>query len=72
MRVIGESVPGIFRSPIILVRTDSPSVRVTIPEGIAKALGAEPGRDLVWFLDLKAGQVTVTVEDGIAKSSKRH
>jgi hypothetical protein len=74
MRVIGEPVPGIFRSPIILVRENSPSVRVTIPEGIAKALGAEPGKDLVWTLDLKAGRVTVSVETpeaGSKKSSKR-
>ncbi len=55
-------MPGIFRSPIILVREKSPSVRVTIPEGVAKALGAEPGKDLVWTLDLKAGWVTVSAE----------
>jgi len=60
--VRGESLPGTFRSPIILGRAESSSVRVTIPEGVAKALGAEPGKDLVWALDLKAGRVTVSVE----------
>lgn len=67
-------MPGIFRSPIGLVRDGSPSTRVIIPEGIAKALGAEPGKDLVWTLDLKAGRVTVSVEppeSGAKKSSKR-
>jgi hypothetical protein len=49
-------------------------VRTTIPAGIAKALGAEPGSDLVWTLDLKAGRVTVSVEpvdNPSANSSKR-
>jgi len=67
-------MPGTFRSPIILGREGSPSVRVTIPEGIAKALGAEPGKNLVWTLDLKAGRVTVSVEPpeaGAKKSSKQ-
>jgi hypothetical protein len=70
MSVIGESVPGTFRSPIILVREGSPSARVTIPEGVAKALGAEPGKDLVWTLDLKAGIVSVSVEPPVAHGRK--
>ncbi|HUZ79088.1 MAG TPA: hypothetical protein VMV28_00470 [Thermoplasmata archaeon] len=67
---MGESMPGTFRSPILLAREGSPSVRVTIPEGIATALEAKPGGVLLWTLDLKAGRVTVSVEPP-EKSSKR-
>jgi hypothetical protein len=66
-------VAGTLRSPILLVREGSPSVRVTIPEGIATALEAKPGGTLVWTLDLKAGRVTVSAEppaDGPAPSGK--
>ena len=74
MRVIGESMPGIFRSAVQQVVERSESVRTTIPAGIAKALGAEAGGVLVWSLDLKAGRVTVSAEPpepGGKKSSKR-
>ena len=74
MRVIGESMPGIFRSAIQQVVERSESVRTTIPTGVAKALGAEAGGVLVWSLDLKAGRVTVTAEppdSSSKKSSKR-
>lgn len=56
-------MPGTFRSSIQRVVERSDSVRTTIPEGIAKALGAEAGGTLVWTLDLKAGRVTVTADD---------
>lgn len=68
-------MPGTFESPIILVRKKSSSVRVTVPEGIARALGAEPGGTLIWSLDLKAGRVTVSAEPAETagkKASKRN
>ncbi len=63
-----------LRSSIVKVREGAESLRVTIPEGVVDALGAAPGMELVWSIDLKAGRVTVTAElpesDG-KKSSKR-
>jgi hypothetical protein len=67
-------MPGRFRSSIQSVNEASSSVRTTIPEGIAKSLGAEPGMELVWTLDLKAGRVTVSAEPPESpgkKSSRR-
>jgi hypothetical protein len=55
-------MPGTFRSAIQRVVERSDSVRTTIPEGVAKALGALPGGTFVWALDLKAGRVTVSAE----------
>jgi len=74
MREMGESVPGTFRSAVLLVNDASNSVRTTIPGGVAEILGATPGSTLVWSVDLKAGRVTVAVEPPTAtspKSSKR-
>jgi hypothetical protein len=74
MRVIGESVPGSFRSSIQLVREGSESLRATVPDGVAKVLGAVPDGSLVWTVDLKAGRVTVSAEPpepDKKKSSKR-
>jgi hypothetical protein len=64
-------MPGEFRSSIQAVREGSQSLRVTIPEGIAKLLGAGPDWELVWSVDLKGGTVTVTAEPPGKKSSKR-
>lgn len=49
-------------------------MRATIPDGVAKVLGAVPDGSLVWSVDLKAGAVTVSAEPpekGGKKSSKR-
>ncbi|MCI4352047.1 MAG: hypothetical protein L3K14_01475 [Thermoplasmata archaeon] len=70
-------MPGTFRSAIQKTQEGSDSVRTTIPEGVAKALEAAPGGNLVWTLDLKAGRVTVAAEppgsagSGPRKSSMR-
>jgi hypothetical protein len=74
MRVMGESMPGTFRSSIQLVREGSESLRATVPDGVAKVLGAVPDGSLVWTVDLKAGRVTVSAEPPGApekKSTKR-
>jgi hypothetical protein len=74
MRDIGESMPGTFRSAILLVNDASDSVRTTIPGGVATVLGATPGGTLVWSVDLKEGRVTVTAKPASSperKSSKR-
>jgi hypothetical protein len=71
MRVIGESMPGTFRSAIQRAVEGSDSVRTTIPEGVAKSLDAIPGGTLVWTVDLKAGRVTVAAEPPEKGSSKR-
>jgi len=55
-------MPGIFRSSIQLVREGSESLRATIPDGVAKVLGAVAEGSLVWSVDLKAGAVTVSAE----------
>ena len=65
---------GTFRSTIQLVRENSKSLRVTIPDGVATVLGALPEGTLVWTVDLKAGRVTVSAEPpglGEENSSKR-
>jgi hypothetical protein len=72
--VIGESVPGIFRSSIQRVREGTESIRVTVPDGVARLLGAEPEGTLLWSVDLKAGEVRVSAEPPSVtkrKSSKR-
>lgn len=65
-----RTLPGTFRSAIQLTQPGSTSVRTTIPEGVAKAIDAEPGGTLVWTVDLKAGRVTVAAEgSGVADSA---
>lgn len=68
------TVPGEFRSPLVRAREDTESVRVTVPEGVARILGAVPGGTLVWSVDLKGGCVTVSAEPPESsgrRSSKR-
>lgn len=55
-------MPGIFRSSIQRVREGTESIRVTVPDGVAKLLGAEPDGTLLWSVDLKEGKVTVSAE----------
>lgn len=69
MTAVGQAMPGTFRSAIQKTQEGSDSVRTTIPEGVAKALEAEPGGSLVWTLDLKAGRVTVSAEPPGSKGS---
>jgi hypothetical protein len=66
-------MPGEFRSSIQKVRKGSESLRVTIPDGIAKLLEAEPDGELVWAVDLSEGKVSVTASPAgrAKKSSKR-
>lgn len=64
-------MPGAFRSPIVRVRDGSESARVTIPDGVAKVLGAEVGGFLVWSVDLKAGRVSVSAEPPGAEAHQR-
>lgn len=63
-------MPGRFVSSIQRAREGSDSLRVTLPDGVAKLLGAVPEGVLVWTVDLAAGRVTVTVELPKGKSSK--
>jgi hypothetical protein len=69
-------MPGTFRSTIQKTQEGSDSVRTTIPEGVAKALEAQPGGSLVWTLDLKEGRVTVSAEPPtsgtVPKKSPKH
>ena len=79
MRVIGGPMsegakPGEFESPIVRVRKGFDSVRVTIPEGVAKPLGAVHGGKLFWLVSLNEGVVSVRAEppgSSPRKSSKR-
>jgi hypothetical protein len=58
----GAHLPGVFRSSIQQVREGSGSLRVTIPDGVAKLLEAVPDGELVWTVDLSKGRVEVTAE----------
>lgn len=65
--------PGEFVSPIVRVREGYDSVRVTIPEGVAKPLRAVHGGKLFWLVNLDEGVVSVRAEPPgpPKKSSKR-
>lgn len=65
------TMPGEFRSSIQTVREGSTSLRVTIPDGVAKLLGAAADGTLVWTVSLSEGRVTVSAEPPTEKSARR-
>jgi antitoxin component of MazEF toxin-antitoxin module len=50
-----------FISKVTYARPNSPSLRTTIPEGLAKMIGLEAGDSLVWNLTIKDNNLIVTV-----------
>jgi hypothetical protein len=56
---------GEFKTKVTIARPNSPSLRTTIPEGVAKLIDLGAGDELVWKVDIKENQVEITV------SSKR-
>lgn len=60
-----------LESAIQLSREGSKSLRATIPEGVASAIGAEDGGTLVWTIDLKESRVTVSAKPPETKASRR-
>jgi len=52
---------GEFKTKVTIARPNSPSLRTTIPEGVAKLIDLGAGDELVWKVDIKENQVKITV-----------
>lgn len=50
-----------FISKVTYSRPNSPSLRTTIPEGIAKMIELNAGDSLVWKITLKSNNVEIKV-----------
>jgi bifunctional DNA-binding transcriptional regulator/antitoxin component of YhaV-PrlF toxin-antitoxin module len=48
-----------FTSKVSISRPRSPSLRTTIPEGVAKLIGLKAGDDLSWKVNIKGGKVEI-------------
>ena len=44
-----------FTSKVSIARPNSPSLRTTIPEGVAKLIDLKAGDNLKWKIDIKDG-----------------
>jgi hypothetical protein len=54
-----------FISKVTLARPNSPSLRTTIPEGIAKMIELNAGDELLWKISIKANNVEIKVSKKI-------
>ena len=52
---------GEFKTKVTIARPNSPSLRTTIPEGVAKLIDLGIGDELVWKVYIKENQVKITV-----------
>jgi bifunctional DNA-binding transcriptional regulator/antitoxin component of YhaV-PrlF toxin-antitoxin module len=52
---------GEFKTKVTIARPNSPSLRTTIPEGVAKLIDLGAGDELVWKVDIKENQVVITL-----------
>lgn len=52
---------GEFKTKVTIARPNSPSLRTTIPEGVAKLIDLGAGDELVWKVHIKENQVEITV-----------
>jgi hypothetical protein len=50
-----------FTTKVTLVRPDSPSLRTTIPEGIAKMIELNAGDSLKWDMKVKDNNLQIIV-----------
>ena len=68
-----EQVPLTYQSKVSLALKGTASVRTTIPEPIARLIGAEKGSMLEWSVipGSRTASVVVVAEPGVSKRSKR-
>jgi bifunctional DNA-binding transcriptional regulator/antitoxin component of YhaV-PrlF toxin-antitoxin module len=52
---------GEFRTKATTARPNSPSLRTTIPEGVAKLIDLEAGDELLWKIEIKENRVEISV-----------
>ena len=52
---------GEFKTKVSIARTDSPSLRTTIPEGVVQLINLKAGNELKWKIDIKNNKVDVKV-----------
>ncbi|MGH9983416.1 MAG: hypothetical protein ACRD8W_05600 [Nitrososphaeraceae archaeon] len=50
-----------FTSKITISRPNSPSLRTTIPEGVAKLIELKAGDELLWKVNIKSSKVEVII-----------
>ena len=50
---------GEFKSKVTIARPNSPSLRTTIPEGLAKLIDLGAGDELLWKVNIKGGSVEI-------------
>jgi hypothetical protein len=50
-----------FTSKVTIARPQSPSLRTTIPEGVAKFIELKAGNELVWKVNIKSGKVEIII-----------
>lgn len=53
-----------FTSKVTIARPKSPSLRTTIPEGVAKMIDLKAGDNITWKIKIKDGQVEVILLKG--------
>jgi bifunctional DNA-binding transcriptional regulator/antitoxin component of YhaV-PrlF toxin-antitoxin module len=51
-----------MESKVFHVRPDSPSLRATVPEAVAKTLKLKHGDQLLWEIEVRDGQLVVVVK----------
>ena len=52
---------GEFKTKVTNARPNSPSLRTTIPEGLAKLIDLEAGDELLWKVNIRGGSVEIIV-----------
>jgi bifunctional DNA-binding transcriptional regulator/antitoxin component of YhaV-PrlF toxin-antitoxin module len=51
-----------MESTVFQVRPNSPSLRATVPEAVAKTLKLKHGDKLVWEIEVRDGQLIIVVK----------
>jgi hypothetical protein len=58
---IAYVIVGEFKTKATIARPNSPSLRTTIPEGVAKLIDLGAGDELVWKVEIKENRVEVSI-----------
>jgi len=53
---------NVMKSKVFQIRPGSPSLRGTIPQGVAEALKLQHGDTVEWSLTVRDGKIVATIE----------